>query len=558
MKAIILAAGLGTRLRPYTEIIPKPLFPIAGRPLLDRMISQLLKADCSAIIVNTHHLSSQIDAFISQQRYPLPVTTRYEPEILGTGGAIKNAADFWDERSFIAVNSDIVTDIRLKEVYRYHSTHNHPATLVLCDDEEFNTVGVDSENFIISFDRGDPLPGERKKLTFTGIQVLDPAILDYIPENTPCSIIDIYTKLMAAGEKIKAYLPRNYCWDDIGTPERYMRVAVEAVKPVAFEKAFARYKGQKIDQVKLAGDGSDRVWYRLRSGNDSLIMAAHGLKTQNRTSEIDSFLALGTHLFRAGIPVPKIYHADTFAGLVFMEDLGDLNLQTQTRRAENSEEIISAYRAVIDILLKMSRQGAIGFDPGWTYQTDLYSKDFVIENECRYFIEAFVNGFLKRPVAFEPLAAEFDGLAHRAVGFGEIGFMHRDFQSRNIMVRGNKHYLIDFQGGRIGPLQYDLASLLIDPYVALPQAIQAHLLDYCGGRLSELGPVEKKSFYRGYQYCAVTRNLQILGAFGFLSRVKGKTVFEEYIPAAVKSLKQNFKAVETGEFPKLSALIENL
>ena len=293
MKAIILAAGLGTRLRPFTEIVPKPLFPIAGRPLLDRMIAELTKADCTAVIINTHHLSSRIDAFVSEQRYPIPVSTRYEPEILGTGGAIKNVADFWGRRPFMAVNSDIVTDIPLKEVYRYHTTHNCPATLVLCDDQEFNTVGIDSENFIISFEKADTLPGGSKKLTFTGIQVLDPVILEYIPKNTPCSIIDIYLKLMATGKKIKAYLPRNCRWNDIGTPERYTRAAAEALQPLAFKKAFARYERQKIDQVRLAGDGSDRIWYRLRSGSHSLIMAAHGLKAENRTSEIDSFLYIG-------------------------------------------------------------------------------------------------------------------------------------------------------------------------------------------------------------------------------------------------------------------------
>ena len=98
MKALILAAGLGTRLRPYTDHTPKPLFSIQGRPLLDIMIFKLIAAGCKAVIINTHHRHAQIESFIAQQTYPIPIQTRYEPDILGTGGAIKNVADFWNHQ----------------------------------------------------------------------------------------------------------------------------------------------------------------------------------------------------------------------------------------------------------------------------------------------------------------------------------------------------------------------------------------------------------------------------------------------------------------------------
>ena len=98
MKAMILAAGYGTRLRPYTDHTPKPLFSIAGRPLLDIIIDQLQKAGCKAVIINTHHLQHKIEAFLAAQNYSLEVYTRFEPQILGTAGAIKNVADFWDNQ----------------------------------------------------------------------------------------------------------------------------------------------------------------------------------------------------------------------------------------------------------------------------------------------------------------------------------------------------------------------------------------------------------------------------------------------------------------------------
>ena len=98
MKALILAAGFGTRLRPFTEDTPKPLFPIAGRPLLDILIRNLQDAGCEAIIINTHHLYLKIKSFIAKQSYTIPVCTRHEPEILGTGGAIGWSRDELHER----------------------------------------------------------------------------------------------------------------------------------------------------------------------------------------------------------------------------------------------------------------------------------------------------------------------------------------------------------------------------------------------------------------------------------------------------------------------------
>ena len=118
MKAMILAAGLGTRLLPLTEKIPKPLFPVLGRPLIDILIRRLEDMGCTAVIINTHHLAPMIEAFLKTQHYNIPVLTRYEKTILGTGGGIKNVEDFWDDDPFLVVNGDIFTDIDLERVYR--------------------------------------------------------------------------------------------------------------------------------------------------------------------------------------------------------------------------------------------------------------------------------------------------------------------------------------------------------------------------------------------------------------------------------------------------------
>ena len=151
---------------------------------------------------------------------------------------------------------------------------------------------------------------------------------------------------------------------------------------------------------------------------------------------------------------------------------------------------------------------------------------FVLQGECRYFVQAFLNDYLGMDTAGEDLTSEFNRLADAIMAARPMGFMHRDFQSRNIMVMKNRFYLIDFQGGRIGPPHYDLASLLIDPYVDLPFAMRETLLVYFSEQLAQRTPgIPAAEIQNVYRYCALARNLQILGAYGFLTRRKGKPHF---------------------------------
>ncbi len=555
MKAMILAAGFGNRLLPYTGFRPKALFTIADQPILDLIIRQLVTAGGRAIIVNTHHLHDQIEAFLARREYPVPVSTRFEPVIRGTGGAVKNVGDFWDDQPFMVVNSDIVTDIDLAAVYRFHRQHPHPVTLVLHDAPAFNTVVVGSNDLVTGFGETDASrsPNDRL-LAFTGIQVLDPDVLDFIPPGAFHSSIDTYRTLIAAGRGVKAMILTGHYWSDIGTPERYRQTVYDRMTPRAFARALTQQPPGPIEREPLAGDGSDRRWYRLRSGPSSLILADHGIRTAARTAEVDAFVAIGRHLRVAGIEVPQIYLSDRFAGLVYLEDVGDEHLQETARGDLGNEEVLARYRPIIRQLVKMAFAGAENFDPGWTYQTPSYSRELIIEKECRYFVEAFLTTYLGRSVAFADLAAEFARLADNALAFGVNGFMHRDFQSRNIMIRNKAGVIIDFQGGRLGPIQYDLASLLIDPYVDLPQNVQDRLLTYCLRQVASMKPVDPLRFRKGYHYCCLTRNLQILGAFGHLSKVKGKIQFETYVPIAVRSLHARLNLGVENEFPQLGAI----
>ncbi len=468
-------------------------------------------------------------------------------------------ADVWDHSPFFVINSDIVTDIDLKSVYKFHLNHCHPVTLVLKHDNEFNTVSVDNNGFITDFNQKTSLlKNNNSALTFTGIQVLDPDIIKFIPEDSFSSSIDLYRKLIRKNRKIYAFISNNDMWKDIGTPDRYKEAVFNAMAPIAFKQAFSDFKNNKIKRIKLKGDGSDRKWYRLTSDNQSLIMVDHDIKNNPGISEADAFVTIGKHLYGNGLPVPEIYLYDTFPGIIFLKDLGDVNLQTFVQNSADSDRIIKTYKSVIRILVKLSVLGSQNFNPAWTYPSTGYNADFIIEKECNYFVNSFLKGYMGVNVTEKTFDPEFILLAHSTLKFAINGFMHRDMQSRNIMVKNNQFYFIDFQQGRLGPIQYDLASLLIDPYVQLPRTLQKELVDYCFESLTSLTQTDRNQFYSGYKYCAITRNLQILGAFGYLSRVKKKIFFEKYIPKAVKTLRNNLSDFEKTEFAQLLSITEKI
>jgi len=558
MKALILAAGYGKRLEPYTNSTPKPLFTLLNQPLLDRVIRKLISAGISSIMVNTHHLHHQIEQYLPSQSYAVPVATRYEPEILGTGGAIKNLVDFWDDEPFMVINSDILFDTDLEAFCRFHMNGDSAATLMLCDHQIFNQVRVDQDNHILGFGSGTPfLKSETKRLTFTGIQIIDPELLNFIPDHQFSSIIDAYNLALLAKKEIRAYIPDHLTWTDIGSPERYREAACQVMARQAFLSSTHHHDVPKIETHRLAGDGSDRLWYRVTAGDSSVIMVDHGIRTGTGTQEVDAFIQIGKYLFDKGVSLPAIILSDPFAGLVFLEDLGDLHLQDIVLQNKNNPDIIlPLYRSIIDQLINMALPGKDSFDPEWAWQSESYDVTIVLEKECRYFVDAFLNLYLGMGVSYEELKSEFVILAEGAAADTDAGFMHRDMQSRNIMVQQKRCYIIDYQGGRTGPLQYDLASLLLDPYVALSSNTRMTLYDYYVKQLSSRVVCDASAFLKKYETCAITRNLQILGAFGNLSKNKGKQYFEAYIPAALRTLRQSIENYHARDYlPGLGKIV---
>ncbi len=560
MKGMILAAGFGSRLAPYTDKNPKPLFTILERPILDMTVDALADAGCTAVAVNAYHLSGMVKEHVLNTSYRVPVTVIEEKRILGTGGGIKNAADFFSDESdpFVVVNGDIVFNVDLRSVCDFHVREGCDATLVLHDYEEFNNVRVDSNGLIAGFSK-DSEPGERL-LAFTGIQILNPDFFKYVPETGFYSSIDSFREMIAASRKVAGMVLDNIYWRDIGSPEKYVEASYEAGLAGAFGKTGQHaVSSGEVEKTKLAGDGSDRKWYRVWADNKSMVLADHGISVGDSVCEAEAFTKIGRHLFQAGVRVPEIKAHDIMSGLVFVEDVGDEHLEGYVASEPGQTKTIELYMEIIAALVNMSINGARGFDPAWAWQTQVYDRELVIDKECRYFIESFVQGWMGLEKEFSDYKDEFEKIASNAAETGVTGLMHRDFQSRNIMINKKKDvYFIDFQGARTGPLQYDLASLLIDPYTALPRDTREKLLDYGAGLVEKSLGIKKEKFFQNYRYCAVARNLQALGAFGFLSKIKKKTWFEKYIPQGVKVLQENLVDLPAHEFSRLTKLANEI
>jgi len=290
---------------------------------------------------------------------------------------------------------------------------------------------------------------------------------------------------------------------------------------------------------EIAGEGSARRFYRIAGHGKSVVVMAHERPPTDRrgVTETDSFLYIAQHLRRKGIAVPEIYHYDMARGWFIMEDLGDCHLQTEVMGIkENRRQLIETYHRVIDILIRIQVEGRKGFDLARTHNVP-YDQGFMLAWESGYFHFAFLVDYLGLDIPDEGLREELADLALRASEAPQDYFLYRDFQSRNIMVRDNVLGFVDFQGGRLGPLQYDLASLVLDPYVELDEGMQDELLAYYLLHIQERIPLDPQEFREFYPFVAIHRAMQVLGAFAFLIKARGLGFFRSYIPRALRNLR---------------------
>lgn len=236
MKAMVLAAGLGVRLRPLTDTTPKPLLPIAGRPILAWNLLLLKRHGITDVIVNLHHLGGQIVQAIGDgSRLGMRVAYSHEPEILGTGGGIRQAAPFLKDGPFLVLNGDTLSECDLSGLIAAHRAGKAPATLALREDPAaaaWGPVTVDKGSRILQINGVPPLAPDAGPLPapcmFAGIHVLEPEVLEAIPAGHG-SIIDVYHTLIGNGRPLRGWRMNGY-WSDIGTRERYEQAERDAAE----------------------------------------------------------------------------------------------------------------------------------------------------------------------------------------------------------------------------------------------------------------------------------------------------------------------------------------
>jgi mannose-1-phosphate guanylyltransferase len=216
MQAMILAAGFGTRLRPYTLCKPKPLFPILNVPLLHILLDKLVRAGCNRIVVNGHHLADQIRDSLAERE---EVIFQYEPEILGTGGSLRKALPLFADEPVLVMNGDIYHEIDLSRLLACHADTDCLVSMAMHDYARFNSVVVRDDR--VSGFVPEKRVATEKLLAFTGIHVLERAVMEQIPAKGFFHIIDLYKQLARAGQVASVRVDNSF-WRDIGTEADYL------------------------------------------------------------------------------------------------------------------------------------------------------------------------------------------------------------------------------------------------------------------------------------------------------------------------------------------------
>lgn len=233
MKAMILAAGFGTRLKPFTDEIPKALLPIANRPQIEFILEMLRLSGVTDVVINLHHFAESIRSSLGEcYRGSIRISYSVETEILGTGGGLKKVENFFDEEPFILVNADALIDLDLACAIRRHVERGAAATMVVRDWQEgagFGRVEIDGEGRIRRMLPKEPGEG-LAPVIFTGVHVLGRRIFDYLPPRRfSCINRDGYRAMLAAGERVYGFRASGY-WRDIGTLQSYFEANMDALR----------------------------------------------------------------------------------------------------------------------------------------------------------------------------------------------------------------------------------------------------------------------------------------------------------------------------------------
>jgi NDP-sugar pyrophosphorylase family protein/aminoglycoside/choline kinase family phosphotransferase len=613
-----LAAGLGERLRPITAHIPKPLLPILGKPLLQILLEKVFPLMPSKIGMNLHYKCQDITDWIINSRFSKEIVLFAENPILGTGGALKNAESFLSGNTFLVHNTDILSEIDLERLIDAHQSSGNLATLAIHNFRRFNNVLVDRRGYLKGIKRSlNDKTSSGKVVAFAGIAVYNPEFFEFLP-NGASSVVEAWLAATAAGCRIGTLDISGSYWTDIGTPSSYAAAVIRTLRAegetvyihptvkgcphatiegfVAIEEKSLLGKGITIKNcIILAGSslkedmsyenslvgpdfvvpldereilgispddpmitigtgGSNRKYFRMREGARSAVL----VRFERDDPDFDRYISYTNFFRRYNIPVPALLGQDREKREALLEDLGDLSLYSWLKCRRPASEVELLYRKVIDIAVKIHNGLTEHLSDCALLQGRAFNYDH-LRWETDYFIERFVKGLRVMVVNnASSLEEEFHRLAVRVDSYPKT-VIHRDFQAQNIMMVDGMPWLIDYQGARIGPPAYDLASLLWDPYYPIEGIMKTRLLHYYTDAMKKnvKKGFDEDAFLTSLLPCRVQRHMQALGAYGFLSQVKGRRFFLKYVEEGLRLLKEDVSALEP-EYPALYRLVKEL
>jgi aminoglycoside/choline kinase family phosphotransferase len=303
------------------------------------------------------------------------------------------------------------------------------------------------------------------------------------------------------------------------------------------KKLFEKHFHSPVERAEpLQGQlgGSARKIIRLASERASAIGVLYDVREENV-----AFLDFSRHFRAHGLPVPEIYGEDLSQGAYLEEDLGDTTLFEflSTNRAGDSftPEVVETYRKVVDVLPRFQIEAGRDLNYKVCYPRAVFDRQSIAW-DLNYFKYYFLR-LAGVPFNEQSLENDFSRLTKFLLSADVDYFLYRDFQSRNIMLRDGQPFFLDYQGGRKGALQYDIASLLYDAKADLPPELRQQLLDRYIDRLGDFIEIEREAFMRHYYAYVYVRIMQALGAYGFRGFYERKAHFLQSVPYALKNVR---------------------
>ena len=322
-----------------------------------------------------------------------------------------------------------------------------------------------------------------------------------------------------------------------------------------FEEHF-RAPVKRIQPLQGELGGSGRKIIRLSNENRSAIGILYGVREENV-----AFLEFSKHFRGHGLPVPEIYGEDLDHGAYLEEDLGDTTLfefLSKNRKGDDiARPVVDAYCKVVEVLPRFQAQAGCDLNYDVCYPIGSFDRQSIAW-DLNYFKYYFLR-LAGIPFSEQALENDFGKLADFLLSAPRDYFLYRDFQSRNILLRNGEPFFVDYQGGRKGALQYDIASLLFDAKADLPPELRQELLDHYLGALARYVKLDRDAFMRHYYAYVYVRILQALGAYGFRGFYERKAHFLQSVPFALKNLRWLLHHVELPvELPTLMGAFRSM